>query len=159
MPLPKGGGPVGGFVGAILIPIIVVLLVGSFLFLPLSPTISGSLTIETIQGYPKNHVKLAASVSYSRDTLFRSIPVGLAGTIELPIRPSVVGSYTLTIRVSYGTGPPLEQVFDQIGDGTYGFKIRYILQQETAITPYSITISISGQDIETASTAFMVYPS
>lgn len=159
MSLPKGGGPVGGFVGVILIPIIVVLLVGSFFFLPLSPTISGSLTIETTQGYPQNHVKLTiASVSYSRDTLFRSISVG-AGSIELPIRPLVVGSYTLTIQVSYGTASPLVQTFDFVGDGTYGFKIRYILQQETASTPYSITIFISGQAIETVSTTFMVYPS
>lgn len=153
--LPKDGGPVG----VILIPIFVVLLVGSFLFLPLSPTISGSLTIVTTQGYPQNHLMLTASVSYSRDTLFRSIPVGLAGSIELPIRPSVVGSYTLTIQVSYGTSAPLEQVFDQVGDGTYGFKIRYVLQQEAASTPYSITISVSGQAIQTASTTFMVYPS
>jgi len=157
--LPKGGGPVGGFVGVILIPIFVVLLVGIFLFLPLSPTISGSLTIVTTQGYPQNHLMLTASVSYSRDTLFRSIPVGFAGSIELPIRPSVVGSYTLTIQVSYGTASPLVQTFDKVGDGTYGFKVRYILQQETATTPYSVTISLSGQAIETVSTTFMVYPS
>ncbi len=157
--MPKGEGPVGGFVGVILIPIFVVLLVGSFLFLPLSPTISGSLTIETTQGYPQNHVKLTiASVSYSRDTLFRSITVG-AGSIELPIRPFSAGAYSLTIQVSYGDGPALVQTFVILGDGTYGFRIRYVYQPESANVAYSITVFVSGQDIQTVSTTFLVYPS
>lgn len=153
------GGPVGGLAGAIVIPILVVLLMGSFFFLPLSPTISGSLAIETTQGYPQNHVKLTiASVSYSRDTLFRSITVG-TGSVELPIRPSAVGAYSLAIQVSYGSAPALVQTFTQVGDGTYEFKIRYVFQPESASTAYSITISISGQNIETVSTTFIVFPS
>jgi len=159
VPRRGGGGPVGGIGGVVMIPIVVVLLVGSFFFLPVSPTISGSLTIATTAIGLQNQVKLElSSVSYSRDTIFRSISTG-AGSIELPVRPSVAGSYTMAIQVSYGTASPLVHTFDQVGDGTYGFKIRYIFQQEAASTPYSITISISGQAIENVSTTFMVYPS
>jgi hypothetical protein len=151
----RRGGRGGPSIGIVLIPIVVVLLFGSFFFLPISPTISGSLTIATTT----TGVKLElSSVSYSRDPLFISISAG-TGSIELPIRPLVAGSYTLTIQVSYGTSSPLVGTFPTVGDGTYGFKVRYILQQEAASTPYSITISVSGQAIQTVSTTFMVYPS
>jgi len=141
------------------VPVIVVLVVGALLFLPLSPTISGSLTIQTSHVGFESRVQVGiTTASYSRETLLRSYSAG-TGRIELPIRPSQTGAYTLTIMVSYGNSAPLNTTFTQIGDGTYGFKIRYILQSESANTPYLITILVSGENIQTVSISYMVYPS
>jgi hypothetical protein len=143
----------------ILIPIVVVLLVGAIFFLPLSPVISGGFSIKSTSFGPQTQVGITlVPASYTRDTVFNSYPAG-SGSIFLPVRPSELGNYKVTIQVSYGGASFLTQDFDKIGDGTYGFKVRYIWQQESANVPYIITITVSGEGVQTVSTSFQVYPS
>jgi hypothetical protein len=140
----------------ILVPVLIVLLVGTVLFVPLSPSISATFTIKTVPGRVEISIVTA---SYSRETLIKGFSAGATGSILLSVRPAQLGAYQLSIQVTYGTGNPLLATFEKIGDGSYGFKVLYAWQQESAGIPYSLTVSVSGQNIQTASFTFEVYPS
>ena len=154
--MPKGPAPMIAGIGAIF-PILIVILVGTLLFLPLSPSITGTFTLQTTQGYPNKVDIKIVSASYSKETLIRSY-AARNGTLSLPVRPSEAGAYTMTITVTYGDTTIMQGTFDHVGDGTYSFTILYAWRQETAGVPYVITISVSGTGIATAENSFQVFP-
>lgn len=145
----------------IIISILTILSVGSFLFLPVSPSISGTFSIQTIstQGSVRSRVEIkVVTASYSREPYIRGY-FGGSGTLTLPVKPTQPGTYDLTLGVAYSAGPAIEATFHNVGDGIYGFKILYAWKQESAATLYTITIRVSGQNVDSSPVSFTVSPS
>lgn len=143
----------------IIIPIVTILSVGSVLFLPVSPSISGTFSIQTIPSPTslKSRVEIkVVTASYSREPYIRGY-FGGSGSLTLPIRPTQVGTYEMVLEVAYGKETVVRS-FEKVGDGLYGFKILYAWKQESATTPYVVTIHVSGPTIESSSVSFMVSP-
>ena len=143
-------------IGAIF-PIIIVVIFGTLLFLPLSPSITGTFTIQTTQGYPNKVDIRIVTASYSKQTLIRSY-AARDGSLTLPVRPSETGAYTMTITVTYGDTTNMQKEFPSVGDGTYSFEFLYTWRQETSSVPYVVTISVSGTGIATVVNSFQVFP-
>jgi hypothetical protein len=80
------------------------------------------------------------------------------GSLTLPVRPTGSGTYDMAIEVKYGDTTILRQTYQKIGDGTYGFQILYAVRQETAGTPYVITVRVSGTGIVPAENSQQVFP-
>lgn len=143
----------------LLVPVIAVLLVGGILFVPISPIITGTFTIQTTGGFqPRVEIGIVTA-EYSRVPVVQAFGIPAEGEITLPVRPSEAGTYTFKLDVSYGNRFLLTQNFQQVGDGTYGFKIAFRSQQEYTGVPYLITITVSGPPItQPVSVTLQVFP-
>jgi len=143
---------------AAFLPILVIMVIGVVLFLPLSPFVSGTFTIQTVQRDYQNTVDIRfASASHTRVTLTQSY-WATNGSLTLSNRPAEMGQYSMVISVSYGGVTILQKSFDKIGDGTYAFEALYTLRQETNGMPYVVTISVSGSTIIPATNSQAIYP-
>ena len=150
----------GTFSGAAtIVPIVLILIGGGMLFLPLSPKISGTFTIQSqiIYAAPVKVTLTLVMASYSKQTPAQNLAVGLG--VTLPIRPSQAGNYVLRVAVTYGGAPIASGRFYNIDDGTYGFQFTSGINfSESTNTPYNITIQVTGQNVLATPLSFSVYP-
>jgi predicted phage tail protein len=143
---------------AAFVPIFVIIVIGAVLFLPLSPFLSVTFTIQTVQRNYQTTVDIQfTSASHTRVTLTQSYSA-TDGSLTLSNRPAEKGQYSMEILVSYGDVTILHKMFDQIGDGTYTLQVLYTFRQETSGVPYVVTISVSGPTIQPAMNSQAIYP-
>jgi hypothetical protein len=142
------------------------IIVGGILFLPISPKITGTFTIQTTTIYGQQNVAISlVTASYSKQTIAYSSFLG-NGNVSLPLRPIQSGSYNLTIEVRYGSSSPqtwsepiASHTFDSIGDGTYGFQVSFLFRQEQPGLVYLITLQVSGTNLlKPVSFSFLTSP-
>jgi hypothetical protein len=147
--MPKGG-------RIVIVPITVIFMVGVALLLPLSPTISGTFSIETV--LDRVGVRLA-TISYGRVSLMQSYWAG-NGNLSLPIRPIQNGPYTIEIAVRYGTTLLLNRTYTRGGEGIYGFKVLFLFERgSTDSYNINIRISVPYSSIPPVEIGYKIFPS
>ena len=151
--------------GAIILPILVVLIIGAAMFLPISPELSGSFSIKTIGASVQ--IEFGPS-SYSKVALIKSYSVyNTKGSLTLPSRPLAQGNYNLTLVVAYGMTdqfqsgqlqPLLTRTFLYAADGTYSFDFLFFYMQETPGVPYIVVVHVSGMGIAETTNSILITP-
>lgn len=165
--LPRSGGTsieIAAGSGVIVVFFVALLIGGSVLFyFPISPSITGTFTIQTTSTVQISFFGL----SYSKTSLVRGL-AARNGNLTLTSRPAQLGSYTLTISVTYGSlddfshgllTPLLTTPYLNAGDGSYAFQILFLYRAETSGVPYIISVSVAGPTTQSVLVSVLVYPS
>lgn len=90
----------------VIVPITMLLMAGAFLFLPLSPVISGMFSVST-DWSGRVDVRLGTA-PYAQVPLMQSYCVG-SGNLTMQLRPVQDGPYRIEIDVRYGSAALLNQ--------------------------------------------------
>jgi len=121
-----------------LLVVIVLVVLSSFVALPISPTLKASFRITTPPQSPPT-MEIVDS-SYSKTPLLGSTQ----GNITISYPEGTQGYYSLTIVITYGDNVLSSGSYSSLGDGLYQMYVVYFPRfGEQSATPYSITFSLS----------------
>lgn len=147
--------------GSALTIVIVILAVFVIFSVPISPTLTVTIVINTA---PNSQVPLAVS-TFSYDKVPLSVAIGTSRDVPYVVGgPTTTGALALVANVTYAgnliSGPTS---FSSLSDGTYQIKVNYFPRTEQSATPYVVGLALSyypyqGSPLTTVSILINIYP-
>src|SRR5208282_1851342 len=128
----------------------------ALIVIPVSPSISGTFLIYNGQG---SFAVSEISAIYSKQPFIKGVLSNQS--LSLPVQPATGGPYAINITITYNGARLANQLYYQMGLGTYTFQITWspFNRQEMPGVAYYLFVSVSGTNGVTNGFSSSVAPS